>query len=591
MCLLRQPSLSISGFDKPISLRSLGRVFIFLVMLRGSSVDREEMASVLWPGELPEVSANRLRVSLNRVRTLVGDRLVTDRERVRLVETIDSVDLWDAELRLRDALDEVDHRHQLALLTGMTLELQSRTWREFLDLDRGQSMTDWDLLCRKALLRMGDLATTLHDWEGVDQAFRSSVIRGDFDRVLAEQFLAAHDERDQLDAGFKEVRQSATSLEVSLESVEFVSLRNYWQKLRDSAHRGKQFRTAHYHLMGRSLLDRIEGHAGLLADLVTTQDVQIPMQASPSEFLEILDAIQVFLEVGSPRWIAVEVARLSNFASLYDSQQMLAISQGLLDHELTPVQEGRTRMTYSFCLFQFRRWEEALESIREAQRVTLAHGMSDVYEVTVATESAFLWHLGEFKRAKELYDGFLDRVTGLESSTLGLNWAIVQSNYGVIELIFGDILEARRRVDLSYAHRTHVNIERALPLLFSLMGVVYARSGDVDEGVEFAIEGLKLTTWRGSSRESQINLEWACGILVIGGLRAEAHSVMDWTDRWRKRTGHVRSPAELRFEESLALGDLEGSRRLLDPDLPVADVMRFMIRQLRKVQGRRRAAN
>lgn len=584
--ILGDPAVLVTGQAKPVSVKSLGRVVIFLALLRGASVDRVEMAAALWPGELPDVSANRLRVSLNRVRGLLGHHLDTDRERVRLSGIAIQVDVWEAEDRLREILDEVDHKHQLAMLAGAVGELQNRGWRQFLGLDRGGSLKSWDQICRTGLSRMGELAADQRDWELVDLAWRASIARGDFDRVLSEQFLVAHDERGILDTGFKEVRQSAVALEIDLESEEFVSVRNFWQKLRESDLRGGGFRSSHFQLLGRSMIDHVDRHADLLAELMTGLEVQAQMLSSPAESLELMDRVQRELEVGSKNWVAIEVARLLCYSTLYDSQQMIAIGEGLLKYELTPHQAGRTWMSLSFALFQLRRWDEAFVAIRSGQKVTREAGFEDRYQVGLVTEGAFLWHVGEVEKARAIYNDFLTAFDPDQSTFIGLNWAIVQSNYGVVELIFGDIREARRRVDLSFGMRDRINMEQSVPMLLCLMGVVFGRCGDIEEGVDHAVEGLKLTYWRGSSREGQINLEWTCGLIVLGGYRLEAYSLMEWVKDWRQRTGHIRSVAELRFEASLGLDDLKGTQSLLKSDQAYREVMSFTIKLLRRIQGR-----
>ncbi|ARU39781.1 hypothetical protein CCB80_00920 [Armatimonadetes bacterium Uphvl-Ar1] len=433
---------------------------------------------------------------------------------------------------------------------------------------------------------MGELAADQRDWELVDLAWRASIARGDFDRVLSEQFLVAHDERGILDAGFKEVRQSAVGLEIDLESEEFVAVRNFWQKLRESDLRGGGFRSSHFQLLGRSMIDHVDRHADLLAELMTGLEVQAQMLSSPAESLELLDRVQRELEVGSKNWVAIEVARLLCYSTLYDSQQMIAIGEGLLKYELTPHQAGRTWMSLSFALFQLRRWDEAFVAIRSGQKVTREAGFEDRYQVGLVTEGAFLWHVGEAEKARVIYDDFLSAFDPDQSTFIGLNWAIVQSNYGVVELVFGDIQEARRRVDLSFGMRDRINMEQSIPMLLCLMGVVYGRCGDIEEGVDHAVEGLKLTYWRGSSREGQINLEWTCGLLVLGGFRMEAFSLMEWIKDWRQRTGHFRSVAELRFEASLGLDDLKGAQSLLSSDQAYREVMSFTIKLLRRIQGR-----
>ncbi|MBA4294081.1 hypothetical protein C0431_14055 [bacterium] len=582
--ILSDPAVLVTGQTKPVSVRSLGRVVIFLVFLRGASISREEMARLLWPGEPDEVVANRLRVSLNRVKNLIGRALESDRLSVRLSGISSSVDVWEEEKRLRVALDEVDLDYQLEVLMASADAIGSKDWREFADLDTEGTLARWDEVCRQSLRRITATAVKNSDWNSIDFAWNLMRSRRDFDREICERFLDAHDALRSLDEGFRLLRQAASDLDVDLEGELFKSLGGYWKKLKEVGQGDRGFQVTHSQLLGGALLSALSSSAPMLVDLVVKPEIQFYMQSSPSEYLQILEVVQGHLEIGSISWVAIEVARVSAYSSLYDSKKVIEISQSLFSFELTDNQAANAWMIYSFSLFHHRRWDEALAAVRSGQVVAQRIESNERYEMLRTTEAAFLWHLGQVAEAKHIYNQFLEKSANESSFLYGTNRAITQLNYGVVELIFGDIREARSYVDAAYAARKNFNFERTMPNLLSFMGVVYGRCGEVNRGVDFAIEGLKLTYWRGSSREAHLNMEWACGLLVLGGFRAEAWNVMGWINLWRIRTLHSRSVSELRYYDSLGLHEFQGGELQIREDEEYRVVMGFLIKLLRRVQ-------
>jgi hypothetical protein len=193
--------------------------------------------------------------------------------------------------------------------------------------------------------------------------------------------------------------------------------------------------------------------------------------------------------------------------------------------------------------------------------------------------------LGEPDQARTIYDSFLERFADSDHPTLAQNMVITYSNYALIELIFGDIHKAKELIDQSFVGTKALNIERQIPFLMTTMGVIYARCGMIHRGAEFAIEGLKPTYWRGSSREGQISIEWASGVLTTAGLRREAWNFMNWVKFWRKRTSHPRSVAEERYAQSLDLDEFRGSVPLFNETEEYRTIMGLLIKALRRVQS------
>lgn len=582
--LALDPSIWVANRTQPVSLRGLGRVILFLVFLEGASVGRTKMARVLWPGEPDEVAANRLRVSFTRLKAVIGDSLIADRNHVRLAGIMVRLDLVEMEARLLEALDEVDVKLQFETLKTHSESLRSTTWREFADLDTAGILQSWDSVCRRSIRQLMGHALQTRDWDAVDFVWEIMLDRGDMDPVVCERFLDASDARGDLGLGLRKVKRAVQEQDRDDAKIILENLTSYARSLEKSQAANVEFQTSHAQLLGSVLLENLERHAASLAGILTAPEVQFQMQSLPAVQLQILETIQAHLEERSPIWVDIQSARLSAYASLYDSDKVIEICQSLFPCVMTPLRASSTWMHYSFCMFQIRNWEEAIASIHQAEGFALAGGETERAEICRVTEAAYFWHLGRVSEARAIYDAFLEKYGDSEDFSVGVNAVIARANYAVIELVFGDIEKAKQHADNAYAKRTQFNLARLLPNLLSVMGVVYARTDEIHQGVDFAVEALKQTFARSSSREGQLNMEWSCGILVVGGLRSEAWHVMEWVNQWRKRTKHTRSVCEELFSESLGLQEFEGKKSAFSDTEEPREVMRFLIKNLRQVQ-------
>lgn len=588
--LNRNPSIWIEGQSQPINIRGLGRVLLYLVLLKGESANRSAAARLLWPGESDEVAANRLRVSLNRVKALFGTALFADRRSISLTGVMLQVDLLEKLEELQEVFDEVDPNHQFHLLKGFAEDIRDVAWREYADIDSSGVLKDWDQACRNAIGRLMDHAVQTKDWEAVDFVWDLKYQRGELDPQVCERLLDAFSARGSVEEGMRKVRAAASEAGVQESDAVFQSLKKYSRALKESKPKNQAFQTAHFSLLGAALLNQIEMHAEALGALIVMPEVQLHMQAVPSAYLQILETALDHLEPKSATWIEVQAARLSVYASLYDNEGVSEVCQALFPCELTPLRASMTRMHYSFSLFQLRKWDEAISSIRLAQQLALQAGETARYEICLNNEAAYLWHLGRVDEACKIYDEYLAKHSESPDFTVRINGIICRLNYAIIELSFGDISKARHHVEFVYGERLRFNLSRVMPSLLCLLGVIYARTDEVNQGVLYAIDGLKLTYARSSSREGQINMEWASGILVIGGLRHEAWQVMNWANEWRKETQHTRSVCEQRYADSLGLQEFEGTKPLFAGTEAYREVMRFLIKCLRRMQNSAPAA-
>lgn len=583
--LSQNPSIWVEGQDQPIAIRGLGRVLLYLLLLNGESANRTGLARVLWPGEPDEVASNRLRVSLSRIKAIFGSAYYADRRSVRLCGVAVRVDLADKLIELQEAFDEVDPDDQFRLLKGFADDFRDTSWRDFEDLDSSGVIREWDSACRSAISRMMDLALQEQDWDTVDLAWDLMTGRSELNQPDAERLLDAFSARGSVEEGMRKIRAAAAEAGILETDALFLALKKYSRTLKESGQKQRAFQSAHFSLLGAALLDQMELHAEGLGSLLALPEVQMHMQSVPTVYLQILEAAIDNLKPASPTWIEVQAARLSVYGTIYDHEGVFEVCKALFACELTPLRASMTRLHYSFSLFHLRRWREAMTAIHQAQQLAKEAGDESKYEVCLITEAAYLWHLGRVTEAREIYDAYLAKHADSKDFSIRVNELICRMNYAVIELVFGDLQDAKRHVDYVYGERTRMNLSRVMPNLLCLMSVIYARSGDLARAVTTAVDGLKLTFARSSSREGQLNMEWACGVLVVGGLKAEAWQVMTWVNEWRKETQHTRSVCEERFAESLNLQMFEGTKPMFSGSDSYREVTRFLIKCLRRVQN------
>ncbi len=542
------------------------------------------MAKALWPDASEDVAANRLRVSLSRLKVALGPILVIDRPTIRLVGADISVDLWELEQVLLEALDEVEPSRQLELLSAHSHLLRDLSWRRFEDIDSSGTLTSWNRVCRKAIHQMAEVASTQKDSKSVELAWQLMCDRGDFEPQICIQFLECQKSSASLEEGFRLIKRVAKACRVGTESARFQEIAQHYRNLSASGLATSSLTPSKCQLIGSALLGKVAMHAESLSRVLTEPDVALHMQSNPVEQLSIFDLVQSHLLKGTSAWVSVELSRLRIFYVLYNSHRVIEISKGLLESDLTPAQRIDVLLYCSFAQFIIRRWDQAMASIQDAGALAISRGTQSQQERCQITKAAYLWHLGKVDEARAIYDSLLGMPVLSNDEVFGSSHALIRLNYGILECVWGEVHEAKHHLELAYEERQAMNFARRSPLLLSVLGFVCAKTGDVSRAVDFSIEGLKLSYGRESSRDGQMNMEWACGVLALSNFRAEAKGVMDWVNEWRIRTEHTRSVCEERYADSLGLRDIDGTLPQLDGSSEYRQVLRLLIKCLRQLQ-------
>ncbi|MCU0315063.1 MAG: hypothetical protein MUC92_00560, partial [Fimbriimonadaceae bacterium] len=355
-------------------MHSLGRVLLCIVLHGDFSVRRDALAQLLWPLEDRDTAANRLRVSLNRLKAVLGDCLVADRNSIRLANLSVRLDIWEIEASLREALDEVDLERQMLELTSFSPALKDRAWQEFADLDPGETFSRWNETCRTCLQRMTTIAKGASDWPAVEKVWKLMRDRGDFDVTICEAFLISRDTTGSLREGHRELLRLAQTHELSPANEPLKGLNKLAQDLRDQSQKTRLLNPTHSQLVGNALFSNLSVCATDFAELLLKTEVEYELQSKPIEYIKILETIEEQLVPESDTWIRLLLALQAVNGTLYNYEKVFEISERLLQCELTGEQASKALMVYSFSLFHVRRWDEALAAVRLGQEKAAQHG-------------------------------------------------------------------------------------------------------------------------------------------------------------------------------------------------------------------------
>jgi DNA-binding SARP family transcriptional activator len=102
-------------------LRARALELIAFLALRRKGAQRDEILEALWPGEDPKRSRHRLYQAVRDARRLIGDALMSERDRYWLDRSRVRVDVDELEARLDEAgrTDTRSRRHQLRTALGL----------------------------------------------------------------------------------------------------------------------------------------------------------------------------------------------------------------------------------------------------------------------------------------------------------------------------------------------------------------------------------------------------------------------------------------------------------------------------------------
>ena len=583
--------LAIYDGDPPnrLNIRSLGKALVYLALHEGRFVRRTQIAEDLWSDEGYSVAGNRLRVSLNRLKDLVGESLVIEREEVALMVAGVDVDYFVARDQVLEALDEVDEEQELdslkRLLPAMgkgILEEWDDGWLIFL---RGE----WRQVCMRGLRRLADLAGRVEDWESIRAAFEAGRKHLRFDTELWRHYMNALYQLGEIETVIRELRVVAAEVEDEEIGRQAQELLTQARTLRDSQdQRDAWEKEQDVKFLGDILLQFLDKYPAKAGEVLATAEFDDYFVNDPKRSLVIFTKLWGQLEPGTPAWIEVGI-RVTGFHYFrYEWENTERVANLILPHVDDLVKKARLIYYRSWSSFQTRQWDKAMEDVRVSEKLFMEAGTPERALAVKMNRASYLWHQGYFDEALAIYGEMVPAVEGSDATEDIRHLAITKGNSLFIHLYEGRTREAAECYEACMALLGRIGYRNIDAMMQTVAGIVYTRLGDVRRGIELEITGLRLTYGRGGSREAQIGLEWAAGILMEVGRGAEAVALLDWVDSWRKKTRHERSFAEARYaDEIYQKGKANGHRVRLDPDESLRNVMAFVIRLLRQEQNAR----
>lgn len=585
--LIGAPAAYVNESSKSLPMRSLGRLVAYLCLAEGNMTNRHDVAAEVWRGEDFSVTGNRLRVSLNRLRTLLGDCLVADRDSVGLSGVEIQVDLFEVEDQLLATFDEVDRRIEMEALRSFLPQLMSGLAEELDFASLEVRRLRWSALCMRVARRLAELGLQFEFLTVVEEALALAQFHKVLDKDVWEKYLHALQAEGLIDRGLRELRNVTI---LGGEDVDFdvvADLKKLGDQLR--IERGPLVEAeveARALIFGKTLVRVLEESPAVLAEILMKPEVEKFWIRRSSEMLKVLSEIMESLEPGSDLWVEIGLRKLEELGGIYDAFGQIALSEKMLTYDLKPHHRSRTLYFQGFSNFQVRRWDEALRVTRETQATAEALGDTKSGDSAMIAEASILWHMGHSDEARILYQKYVEKYSNSEVMVHRLNTVICRANLALVEIFFGSMEQAKEYIDLSFQGVTKFEFDPLLPMLLPVLGFIERGHGQTRKAVDHMIDGMRRTFPRGSYREGQCVLDLAAGFLALEGRVSEGQAVFDWVEHWREETSHQRSVAESKFVVDCMAQQTRVRGVRIDPNESYRNVMAFTIRQLRDIQAR-----
>lgn len=566
-------------------LGSGGRLLAYLVLQSPQVVDRQGCASDLYPSDRYEVSGNRLRVALVRLRQKFKESLIVDHRGIQFIPGDVAVDYWDACHQFRSVIDQVDLAEEYEKLKELLPVLEQRLMPEVDDDWAHAFQKKWREDCMGHLRRLGEIADDLRDWTVLLQAGTAG-LRQDRNSVLfwrygfKASFALSHD------ASFLSDWRQFVKSELCLLSPEEISdVEDAFTKQRDALTRaGREWSDSQLLTVGRMVMGMIENHRDELARFFVSDGISEDFYRDPSPHLPFLKAILKAGSLTEENELDIRLRIVEGVSFSYEWATVFEQTSEMLERDLNEYQRAAILFYRAFASFHIRDYDSAIREITESMELSDRGGFPTRVANAGLMLSAFYWQRGDFEQGLALKSRYRSELELSENVGRWLNIGVSWSNEAAVWFILGDFEKALFATQRCFECQERTQSETVLAMQNTITGAVLVVNGQVARGVELLIDGLKRSYRRKSNREMQIGLEWAAGALQFGGQNSTAFALLKWVDQWRDQSHHIRSVAERVYSDRIEklCGDV--TLKPIDPEEDVRNVIAFAIRQLRELR-------
>jgi tetratricopeptide (TPR) repeat protein len=544
------------------SARLLGQI-----ALAQGPVSRDAMLAYLYPEVDGQISRNRLRVALSKLRSIFGPAIHETTKGISLDPQYVGCDAWELLSELAAVENAVTEEDQIDMALATLEKLgDGSALLSFGSASEGY-LSRVSKLCDDALPLC--LAAARHE-----DAFRMGALATRLNPSNPNHwrnFLLAAAPLNQTETVTKAMKAAlppeaieAAEIKQALESAAAESAGPRPELLS----REDRLKVALFDIL-------IPNRQDLLQAVLTTPQSLALSGKFPKQMHDLLEHVDKDYDNPTSDWQR-SMARLVGLkAWLNDADGVLELGYRMVEKCPDVAVQRALWNAISIGHFLLRQWPEATTTIQKTREFAEQTG-NEVNICTAIGNAAFYkMHQGKFAEAMRDYEGMVDRLQALDTPHSRFEIAMGYGNYAFAPVLSGDWKLARQMVTKAIELKTQDSPPLEHGLLSAALGCVVARLGEVDAAPQLIRPAFLEAFATESDRTLQITFELAAGALVSPENACFRASVIDWVDRWRLRTRLPRSKAEEQFCSAIcgtealpkAPLDLESEPRLVGREL------------------------
>jgi len=526
----------------------------WLLALLGTDPAREwsrrEVAALLWPDVEGEVSANRLRVSLVRLKEAVGeDAIDAGKATLRLAP-----DHFDSDLAAIEQLERASHMAAVASEElRLVMDLLGTVSEEFLAgwdaLWVDEHRYRWEGVRRDARARAAALAFRLDDYELATELAGEALADDEQDVSMWATYLRAT-------AKLGRTNEALAHFSAARKRLKEQGLDEFPASLRElarSVHDGllgpdsprRTLRPEVADLLLEAICATMDDAPDLLVPLLISPKMRYESYVRPEISVEILQAIFDRTEGNSEERCKLASNAMRAHAALNRTDPVIELGEWVFDNSTNVKERCAAKTQRAFAHFIKRDYASAFRDAELA--IIVAKEGNDKFNemVAEAQKASFSWHQGRLEEALELYEAPRHYFETCGDSMGPLNALSTVANAGFVYYFLKDFQQSAEVLEKAMTQARIVGF----PTLIMMSGFYYGydihKMGRTAEGVRQCTASLTSAYRAGQWRNIQIGLDIVARFMMDFGHASAALGLLEANERYREAHEHVWSVAEM----------------------------------------------
>lgn len=554
ICLLGQITVLPAPKRVPLPLRSHGALYGVLAAACTGGLDRRTVANLAFPDADPMDAANRLRVALSKIKSIMPGLVWTEGKMIGLNSELVIVDVIELDRKLRAIRDEIKESAELDKLSKLIPQLGQPLAMELTNRQLNRVVLDWPKIALAAIQRGAELAAVQGDVSLLRRFVEAAWPHEPFDdQVWRSLFLASQRPQERVAASeiFSETRRQYRTSErdfspdlLALErAVANGGIGRTETATKISARDAEMFARVVCTLLEKNpdVVRPVFGQREAYFELVNISDAAIPL-------LERLTC-------SAPNGSAGRNGCLWNLMSIevnlgkYD--RVFEISDEILMGDCPP------RMRSSVLAYraqQFSRngsFELAKECLHEALGTMEEAGLSRETSTLKYNLANVIQELGAIEESLDIY---LEIIAFLESSNEAMaNLRISETSAAVARLLMfkGREDEALAQIERAVKIADELEYAAARPITYPCLAYLLLSVRKDLSAFDWMVGGIRSAFQRGNIPQLLYALELSAGMFFFVHHMASARQAFSIASMWREESGSQPSKIHAEFVSRL----------------------------------------